>query len=174
MRTRTPRSIRRLLFLVLALAATLSLARPADAATDTLQGATVGAAASTSTYTHQIYVYPYATPISGWTTQTVWYRIQTYDFMTGRSYSIGWFGPYTVTRTASTGLSCAAIVGCVTTTYGAIPQQLPGAVLSGIAGHTFDVRLQFAHATGTGYVYSDLVRIDSCQYNTYALSSCPT
>lgn len=142
-----------------ALLTTMSVA-PADAAVTTY-GAVGSAYADSSSSTRQVVVGPQTTPMSGYSNQSVVYRVVARDAtnnVLGPWKYYGWKGPYNVPSMKTT--THCDVRSCETV-YIPGPTALPKFSFYGNPGRYYDVFVQFGYWTANGYVYGS-TRIEAC------------
>jgi len=132
-------------------------------------GSTVTAYGTSSMIRHTLTVSPSASVMSGFAWQNVYYAVKSTDINAGTTKVFGYYGPFKVQPTTTTGTNCNQLTqtGCMLLTQPMT--NLPPLTLWGIAGHGYSLSVQVVYGTGSGWWYGPWTLIENC-YNTYSAS----
>jgi len=153
----TTRTIRRSaggLFLAAAVSI-IGLASPASANSVNFGGSTADTGgAGASMLSHIITVQPSASPMSGYSSQVVSYRVWERDIDANTAWTVSdWQTPTAVSTTSWQNCDMSYLVGCfgITTTSG---YQLPAYSFYGATGDAHDLWVEFAYLTGSTWSFT--------------------
>lgn len=129
-------------------------------------GSQVTAYGKSSMLSHWLTVTPQVSPMSGWSSQRVYYAVRSTDVTAGTTNTFGWYGPYVASTSTIPPTNCNELMqtGCVSITY---PYStLPSLPMWGYSRHGYQISVRVAYLTGNGWYKGPWTLLDSCQTTT--------